>query len=459
MPEEVENLEDTNNEEGNAETNVDASSKSPLKDVAGNVASNIVDFNKYKSRKKNKANIDPDSTKNNAGNSLKSSLLNKGNGAVNGLKNKAGNAMLDKVSNAHPALKALSVLNNLNNTRKKKKANKTGIIGGESQNTDNNDNNDDSAATNNDSSATSSTNFSEGNEEGGTNSSPLNRIFGNDVLAGKFSFLGKIPKAIKYIAMLASPIITLFILCLPIILIIAFFSSLFGADKSLASETGGGVGNINYGDYELSSDGDEILNQSLDVFLESRGSNLEEFNNLIASNVEDSGYGTRAGVVASAVTLIAELGDNYNVKIPYFWGGGHGTISEGAESNWGSGRCFTTANGHAYTLCGLDCSGFVTWAIYNGGYNITPLTTGSFQNLPGAEHVTLQDSAILEPGDLLESNSHVVLVVGVDEDNNEYICAEASGRTTGVLFTRRAFTRSGYWGVKMDGFYNTQARS
>ena len=51
MPEEVENLEDTNNEEGNAETNVDASSKSPLKDVAGNVANNIIDFNKYKSRK------------------------------------------------------------------------------------------------------------------------------------------------------------------------------------------------------------------------------------------------------------------------------------------------------------------------------------------------------------------------------------------------------------------------
>ena len=63
MPEEVENLEDTNNEEGNAETNVDASSKSPLKDVAGNVASNIVDFNKYKSRKNNKANIDSGSTK------------------------------------------------------------------------------------------------------------------------------------------------------------------------------------------------------------------------------------------------------------------------------------------------------------------------------------------------------------------------------------------------------------
>ena len=452
MPEEVENLEDTNNEEGNAETNVDASSKSPLKDVAGNVASNIIDFNKYKRRKKNKANIDPNSTKNNVGNSLKSSLLNKGNGAVNGLKNKAGNAILDKFSNAHPALKALSVLNK---TRKNRKNKKAGIVGGENQS---NENNSDNTPNTNNSSASTSNESSDGNESSGKISNPLNRIFGNDVFAGKFNFFGKMPIPIKIIMMLSGPLFLLFIFLSPIILVIAFFSSLFGADDSLASGTGG-VGNINYGDYELSSDGDEILNQALDVFLESRGSNLEEFNNLIASNVEDSGYGTRAGVVASAVTLIAELGDNYNVKIPYFWGGGHGTISEGAESNWGSGRCFTTANGHAYTLCGLDCSGFVTWAIYNGGYNITPLTTGSFQNLPGAEHVTLQDSAILEPGDLLESNSHVVLVVGVDEDNNEYICAEASGRTTGVLFTRRAFTRSGYWGVKMDGFYNTQARS
>lgn len=451
MPEEVENLEDENNDAVSSN-----SSNSSLKSAAGNVASNIVDFNKYKSRKNNKANIDSGSTKNNAGNSLKSSLLNKGKGLANGLKNKAGNAILDKVSNAHPALKALSVLNNLNKTRKNRKNKKAGIVGGENQSNENNSDNTPNTNTNN-SSASTSNESSDGNESSGKISNPLNRIFGNDVFAGKFNFFGKVPIPIKIIMMLSGPLFLLFIFLSPIILVIAFFSSLFGADDSLAIGTSGGVGNIDYGNYELVSDGDEILNQALDVFLESHGSSLEEFNNLIASNVEDSGYGTRAGVVAAAVTLIAELGNNYNVKIPYFWGGGHGQMIEGAASNWGSGRCFTSANGQAYTACGLDCSGFITWALYNGGFDVAARSAGSFQNLSGAERVTLEDSAILEPGDLLESNSHIVLVIGVDED--EYICAEASSRTTGVLFTRRPFTKSGYWGVKMDGFYNTQARS
>jgi len=218
-------------------------------------------------------------------------------------------------------------------------------------------------------------------------------------------------------------------------------------------------GTIDYGDYVLSSDGSTILHQPLDTFLASQGTSLEEFNNLIAYNVEKSGYGTRAGVVAAAVTLIAELGNNYNVKIPYFWSGGHGDgIAQGAKASWGSGTCYIYANSQAYNYCGLDCSGFVAWAISNGGFTISSLTAGSFQNLDGAERVSLTSSAVLEPGDLLESSHHVILVVGVDEVNKQYICAEASGNASGVLFTRRSFTFSGYWGVKMSGYYSTHAK-
>ena len=456
MPEEVENLEDENNDAVSSN-----SSNSSLKSAASNVASNIVDFNKYKSRRNNKANIDSGSTKNNAGNSLKSSLLNKGSSAVNGLKNKAGNAMLDKVSNAHPALKALSIINNVKNIlggRNKGNTSNGGLLGKNQDNSqDNNTSNSTSSNNEENNSGTNASTTEESNESGDKKSfNPLSSLFSNS-LSGKFSLFGKIPLPVKLALIFGGPFLSLLVILTPIIAILSFFSGLFGADDSLAIGTSGGVGNIDYGNYELVSDGDEILNQALDVFLESHGSSLEEFNNLIVSNVEDSGYGTRAGVVAAAVTLIAELGNNYNVKIPYFWGGGHGQMIEGAASNWGSGRCFTSANGQAYTACGLDCSGFITWALYNGGFDIAARSAGSFQNLSGAERVTLEDSAILEPGDLLESNSHIVLVIGVDED--EYICAEASSRTTGVLFTRRPFTKSGYWGVKMDGFYNTQARS
>ena len=48
----------------------------------------------------------------------------------------------------------------------------------------------------------------------------------------------------------------------------------------------------------------------------------------------------------------------------------------------------------------------------------------------------------------------IVLFVGIDEDANQYICAEASGNQAGVLFTRRSFTESGYWGVDLEDYYN-----
>ena len=37
--------------------------------------------------------------------------------------------------------------------------------------------------------------------------------------------------------------------------------------------------------------------------------------------------------------------------------------------------------------------------------------------------------------------------------------AEAAGNETGVLFSTHPFNASGYWGLNMEGFYNTRARS
>lgn len=439
MPEEIENLEDENNvnEQGNS------SSKSSPKNATSKVASNIIDFNKYKSRKNNKANINPN--KKNSNNNIKSTIPNRGGSVLNGLKNKAGNAVLNKVSNAHPALKALSVLNNLNNARKNRKAVKDSNAENANASSDARDNDITSTST----------------EEGAENKSfnPLSSILGskNGVLGGLRIF-GKLPMPIKLALVFGIPLLCLIIILLPVILIFGVFSPLLGTSEAFGNQNiGGGSGNINYGDYVLSSDGHEILHQPLDEFLSSKGTSLEAFNNLIASNVEENGYGTRAGVVTAAVTLIAELGNNYNVKVPYFWGGGHGIMATGAEGNWGSTQCHTYANGQSYNYCGLDCSGFVTWAIYNGGFSITPLVTGGFQSLPGAERVSLTNSAVLQPGDLLESSGHVILIVDVDDNN--YICAEAAGNETGVLFSTHPFNASGYWGVNMEGFYNTRARS
>lgn len=444
MPEEIENLEDDNNV--NEQEN--SSSKSSPSSVASKAASNIIDFNKYKSRETNKANID--SNKKKSSNNIKPTMPNRGSGALNGLKHKAGNAVLNKVSNAHPALKALSVLNNLNNARKNRKAAKANA---------NSEASDNKISENSTNSSTDTNTSDNSNTTEKSSFNPLSSIIGSKSgILGGLRIFGKLPMPIKLALVFGIPLLCLIIILLPVILIFGVFSPLLGTSEAFGNQNiGGGSGNINYGDYVLSSDGHEILHQPLDEFLSSKGTSLEAFNNLIASNVEENGYGTRAGVVTAAVTLIAELGNNYNVKVPYFWGGGHGIMATGAEGNWGSTQCHTYANGQSYNYCGLDCSGFVTWAIYNGGFSITPLVTGGFQSLPGAEKVSLTNSAVLQPGDLLESSGHVILIVGVDENN--YICAEAAGNETGVLFSTHPFNASGYWGVNMEGFYNTRARS
>ena len=448
MPEEeIEYLED-DNENGNEQSKDASQSSKATRKTSSN---NIVDFNKDKSRK-NKNASDNQSSSNSSPSPTFRNVL------TNGLKNNLANKVLSKTP-AAPVVNALNAVNGIKNMINRRKTNATSPTNGNANTTGFADNaqsttsegtEDEIVDTPNEDSTTT--------ESNATSFNPLRSLFGGTSgFLGRFSLIGRLSLPMKIGIAVGSIFLGFFLLILIVTIPIGIFSGFFGMDEVIAS---GSSGNIDYGDYELSSDGDEILHESLDSFLASQGTSLEEFNNLIASNVENSGYGTDAGVVAAAVTLIAELGNNYDVKIPYFWGGGHGQMITGAEGNWGSNQCRASANGRIYDYCGLDCSGFVAWAIWNGGFNIAARVTGQFQDLPGAERVSLSSSsAVLAPGDLLESNSHIVLVIGVDEETNEYICAEASGYTTGVLFTRRPFSRSGYWGVRMSGFYERQVRS
>lgn len=450
-----------------------STTSSPLKDAVSNIGSAVLENNKYKSRRNvlgpNDDSSDNVATSNNTSSNSNSSINNTTKSTSNNISkpnysnnkvNRAANMGRNAVSNLHPALKAINTANNIKNTIARRA---DAAIPSSDSSVDSDDVDDNTATlSNNVPSSPSVLDGADSEEE--NNSGSLGSLFGSKTSAsGRFSFFGRLPTAVKIGIALIGPLLPLIIFILVPIVVIGYFSSFWGLDRVLASNGissgSGGSGSISYGDYTLSSSGDQILHTSIDSFLASNGSSLEEFNNLITSNVNDAGFGTRAGVVAAAVTLIGELGDNYNVKVPYFWGGGHGRVADGVVANWGSNECHTYANGTSYNYCGLDCSGFVSWAIYNGGYNMYPMSSGSFSNLAGAKRVSLKNSAVLQPGDLLDSNGHVILVVDIDEESKEYICAEASGNTTGVLFSRHPFNLSGYWGVDLEGFYNTEARS
>ena len=431
MPEEeIEYLE---NNDSNSQRKDDSQSSKASNKASTN---NIVDFNKYKSKK---IKDNSDNKKSSASSPTVRNML------TNVAKNKLANRVLNKTPLA-PAVTALNTLNGIKNMVNRKKAT-TGNATGTTDNTKTATNGEGTVDENVDTSNEDNTTT----ENSATSFNPLRSLFGGTGgLLGTFSFIGKFPMGAKIGMIVGLSFCSLFFLIILITIPVGFFSGLFGADDQIIASNSGS-GNIDYGDYELSSDGHEILHEPLDTFLESKGTSLEEFNNLIASNVQEAGSGTRAGVVAAAVTLIAELGNNYGVKIPYYWTGGHGHIATGAEASWGSDRCYTTANGQAYTYCGLDCSGFVTWAINNGGFSIPVQSSNTFVYLEGAERVSLSSSAVLQAGDLLATSGHIILVVGVDD--NGYICAEAAGNETGVLFSRKSFDASGYYGIDMSGFY------
>ena len=175
------------------------------------------------------------------------------------------------------------------------------------------------------------------------------------------------------------------------------------------------------------TDGGE-LHEALSTFLISNGSSIDEFNDAIHTSVVNNGAGTREGVVTAAVSLVNLLYDNYGVRIPYYWGGQFQAI--GANPDFGSSTTPTTSSsGTTYYYTGLDCSGFVSWSIRNGGYNFKRHTTKSFDDDFGNDSCDIEDSSCIgSPGDLINSAScHVQMIVGVDEASSTYVVAESTG--------------------------------
>lgn len=177
---------------------------------------------------------------------------------------------------------------------------------------------------------------------------------------------------------------------------------------------------------------------------------------ILADRINEAGYGSRAGVVAAARFLLLE----FPYRIKYFSengrvGGysnvdGEGrfyhkglyltsskyssiSVSDKGPKPWGCSLYSRPSKG--YRSNGLDCSGFTTWALYNGGFDVGDIGAHSLNstddlNSIGEEvaldyEVSVSDR--IKAGDLLGevtvSEGHSALVVGVDSKN--YYVAES----------------------------------
>ena len=216
---------------------------------------------------------------------------------------------------------------------------------------------------------------------------------------------------------------------------------------------------------------------------------------ILESKVQDAGYGTRAGVVAALRFLTLE----FPYQINYFYENGRLNNNTGGDYVDGEGRFYhkglylhsskysvlkKVGYGPAIWGCplvnwqdesgfvrgvkypnGLDCSGFITWAMYNGGFD--PGDTGAGENawtdddlsdLGVHQYITrsLLESNTIKAGDLIGTNGHIAMVGGI-KDGIIYV-AESTTYYDGVVmypYTYRELLSSPYltYVINMDDYY------
>lgn len=204
------------------------------------------------------------------------------------------------------------------------------------------------------------------------------------------------------------------------------------------------------------TEGGTIINKPIEHYLSAVGTNINNMNQTIYSQVRKAGVGTREGVVAAAVTLINNFYSQTGYLLPYE------LYPSGKYSGYGMDPSWGTNTGRSdYPSNGLDCSGFVSWAIHNGGFKYEVKSAKGWGDSSARRPWTkgMTDTSA-KPGDLIYNapqsangtTGHIRMIVEVTKEG--YVVAEASSRKNGVRIKTISFTSTGnYYLVNMDNYY------
>lgn len=175
----------------------------------------------------------------------------------------------------------------------------------------------------------------------------------------------------------------------------------------------------------------------------------------VRESVGDDVSEERVNVITAAYSLVGKVG--------YFWGGKSTAIGE--DPRWGSTEQ-VTAEGSKSTgtlrAYGLDCSGFVTWAVINGYQDqnmFSIVGEGTSEQWEKANVVTEADA---QPGDLVfqkgpesGSDNHVGILCG-KTDAGDWIAVHCSSNKNGVT-VGEAYS-AGFRYIRQPSFYPTAAQ-
>lgn len=225
----------------------------------------------------------------------------------------------------------------------------------------------------------------------------------------------------------------------------------------------------------------------------------EEDNNLLDEILKDRintvGYKTRAGAVEAARFLALE----FPYKIKYF--SENGRMGERTYKVDGEGRYYheglylhssryknikykaegpktwgcTMYNrvSHNRNANGLDCSGFITWVLVNGGFDPGDIGAGvspGIKDLTDYGEKTIFNAKVIKSGkvkvgDLLSSTGpgggHIAMIVG--EDSEYYYVAESlwTSPNVGVVilpYSKKNLFKRYYYVMLMDSYYKEDGK-
>ena len=181
-------------------------------------------------------------------------------------------------------------------------------------------------------------------------------------------------------------------------------------------------------------------------------SGINEIEAQIQEKINFSGNCSSSAVAGAAVGLIHGLYTK-GVSIPYYYGGryyGNSFI----DRNWGAniGASTPTPKGNIHYYSGLDCSGFIHWAITAAGIKSDAGTAESYLNR--GKHISY---GAAYPGALLVEPAHIAIIIDIDNDNIQ----TAESTTGGVQFKK--YTKNQiekrYKIVDMNPYYQEKCNS
>ena len=215
---------------------------------------------------------------------------------------------------------------------------------------------------------------------------------------------------------------------------------------------------------------------TVETILAQHGSSIAQLNDKIKQNTLQKGIGSRQAVAGAASILINTF-DSYGYKLPYSysggWGGGYND-NPAVTSYYGVNPAIGTSinNGSGYTVqfdsgpttyyyVGYDCSGFVAWALRNGGINHSVIGASAYRNDDGdVSHSACSTEYIGQPGDVLANAHHVILILSYNSADQTYTIAEAKGKSYGILSSTVPLSSlCSYDVVDMSSFYENSVNT